>query len=240
VVFVAGPVAATVASGLGADLGRLASEASVRAATATSLVFATLSALLAVVLALSLVAARHALATSRRASRRHVLEMLMDTGSGFVLVVPPIVIGAGWFMLLRHVADVFAVAPVMVVTVNAVMAMPFAVRAIRPAHDAAAGRHDRLCASLGISGWNRRRLVDWPVLRRALATAAAFAMALSLGDLGVIALFGSDAVQTLPYLLLSRMGSYRTADAAGLALLLGLLCFVLMSIADRLGREPPR
>ena len=43
-------------------------------------------------------------------------------------------------------------------------------------------------------------------------------MALSLGDLGVIALFGSDAVQTLPYLLLARMGSYRTADAAGLAL----------------------
>ena len=43
-------------------------------------------------------------------------------------------------------------------------------------------------------------------------------MALSLGDLGVIALFGSDAVKTLPYLLLERMGSYRTADAAGLAL----------------------
>ena len=46
-------------------------------------------------------------------------------------------------------------------------------------------------------------------------------MALSLGDLGVIALFGSDSVQTLPYLLLARMGSYRTADAAGLALMLG-------------------
>ena len=77
-------------------------------------------------------------------------------------------------------------------------------------------------ASLGISGWNRLRLVDWPSLRRPLATGFAFAMALSLGDLGVIALFGSDAVQTLPYLLLARMGSYRTADAAGLALLLGL------------------
>ena len=62
------------------------------------------------------------------------------------------------------------------------------------------------------------RLIDWPVLRRPLLTGFAFAMALSLGDLGVIALFGSDAVQTLPYLLLERMGSYRTDDAAGLAL----------------------
>jgi thiamine transport system permease protein len=153
-----------------------------------------------------------------------------------VLVVPPIVIGAGWFVLLRHFGDVFAVAPVMVVTVNAVMAMPFAIRAIRPAHDAASERHERLCAQLGISGWNRLRLVEWPALRRPLTTALAFAMALSLGDLGVIALFGSDAVQTLPYLLLARMGSYRTDDAAGLALLLGLLCLALMMLADRLGK----
>jgi thiamine transport system permease protein len=78
------------------------------------------------------------------------------------------------------------------------------------------------------------------VLRRPLMTAFAFAMALSLGDLGVIALFGSDTVQTLPYLLLGRMGSYRTADAAGLALMLGLLCLALMMLAERLGKEPRR
>jgi thiamine transport system permease protein len=115
--------------------------------------------------------------------------------------------------------------------------MPFAIRAIRPAHDAAAARNDRLCASLGLGGVARLRLIEWPELRRALATAFAFAMALSLGDLGVIALFGSDAVQTLPYLLLSRMGSYRTADAAGLALFLGLICLLLVAAADWLGRE---
>ncbi len=80
-----------------------------------------------------------------------------------MLVVPPIVIGAGWFLLLRHSADVFAIAPVMVVTVNAVMAMPFAIRAIRPAYDAASERHEKLCALLGVSGWNRLRWVDWPV-----------------------------------------------------------------------------
>ena len=65
-------------------------------------------------------------------------------------------------------------------------------------------------------------------------------MALSLGDLGVVALFGSDSVQTLPYLLLARMGSYRTADAAGLALLVGLLCLALIMVADRFAREPAR
>ncbi|MBR7513052.1 hypothetical protein KC219_23120, partial [Mycobacterium tuberculosis] len=59
------------------------------------------------------------------------------------------------------------------------------------------------------------------------------AMALSLGDLGTIALFGNDSIQTLPFLLLQRMGSYRTQDAAGLALILGVLCLLLMFAADR-------
>lgn len=235
--FVAGPMAAIVAAGLDADLGRLLTESAVRQATVTSAGLALLAALLSVALSLSLVMARRALAARRRAGPRGLLEYAADTGAGFVLVVPPIVIGAGWFMLLRHAGDVFALAPVMVVAVNAVMAMPFAVRALRPAYDAASERHERLCAQLGIGGWNRLRLVDWPVLRRPLATAFAFAMALSLGDLGVIALFGSDQVQTLPYLLLGRMGSYRTADAAGLALLLGVVCFALVLAADRLGRE---
>ncbi|QPC95039.1 thiamine/thiamine pyrophosphate ABC transporter permease [Mesorhizobium sp. INR15] len=234
--FVVGPMAATVMAGLGADLGRLAGEAAVRQATLTSAGLAFLSALLSVMLSLALTMARRALALSRRTGRKALLEHATDTGAGFVLVVPPIVIGAGWFLLLRHVGDVFAIAPIMVVTVNAVMAMPFALRAVRPAYDAASERHERLCAQLGISGWTRLRLVDWPSLRRPLATGFAFAMALSLGDLGVIALFGSDSVQTLPYLLLARMGSYRTADAAGLALLLGVVCLALILAADWLGR----
>jgi len=236
-IFVAGPMAAVVASGLGADLSRLATERAVVAATTTSLILACSSAVLSVGLSLALVSTRRRLEAARTSSRRSMLEKLTDSGASLVLVVPPIVIGAGWFILLRNTGSVFAIAPLMVVTVNAVMAMPFAVRAIRPAYDAASVRNDRLCAQLGISGVSRARLIDWPELRRPLATGFAFAMALSLGDLGVIALFGSESVQTLPYLLYSRMGSYRTEDAAGLALLLGILCFALMSLADRLGRN---
>ncbi len=100
--FVAGPMAATVVAGLGADLGRLAGEAAVRQATLTSVVLAFLSALLAVALSLSLIMARRALALMRGAGPRTLLEHATDTGAGFVLVVPPIVIGAGWFLLLAH------------------------------------------------------------------------------------------------------------------------------------------
>ena len=232
--FVSGPLAAIVVAGARADLARLMADPAVHAATLTSLTLALSSALLCVALSLALAAARRALEMKRPRGRRPgALERMLDTGAGLVLVVPPIVIGAGWFVLLRGTGQLFAAAPVMVVAVNAVMAMPFAIRAIRPAWDAASARHERLAASLGISGLARLRLIDWPSIRRPAATALAFAMALSLGDLGVIALFGSDAVQTLPYLLYARMGAYRTADAAGLALILGAVCLVLMMLAER-------
>ena len=39
--------------------------------------------------------------------------------------MPPIVLGAGWFVLLRGMGDIFTLAPVVVVVVNALMALPF-------------------------------------------------------------------------------------------------------------------
>ncbi len=236
-VFVAGPLAAVLVAGLQAELGRLVGERAFQRALTTSLWLGAASAVLSVLLSWALVSTRQKLADARRAKAASLLERIIDNGVGFVLVIPPIVIGAGWFLLLRGRVDLLSVAPFMVVAVNAMMAMPFVVRAIRPAHDAAAARHDRLAAQLGVTGWNRIRLVDWPALRRPMLIGFAFAMALSLGDLGVIVLFGSDALQTLPYLLLGRMGAYRTADAAGIALLLGALCLLLMLAADWLGRK---
>ncbi|MBI1622272.1 thiamine/thiamine pyrophosphate ABC transporter permease [Aquamicrobium zhengzhouense] len=236
--FVAAPFVAIIVSGLQADLSRLASDPALHRATLTSLLLAIISAGLSILLSLSLTVARSALELKRRGQGHpSILERLLDTGAGFVLVVPPVVVGAGWFILLLHSGNVFVMAPIMVITVNAVMAMPFAIRAIRPAWDGASKRHEKLCASLGITGFNRLRLIDWPSIRRPALTAFAFAMALSLGDLGVIALFGSDAVKTLPYLLFERMGSYRTADAAGIALFLGIVCLALMMLADRTRRN---
>ena len=232
-IFVGSPMVTIAVAGLEADLQRLAADPAVHHATLVSLSLAFAAASLSVVLAFGLVSARRSLELKRRSSDAGFFEHLTDDGVMMVLVIPPIVLGAGWFVLLRTWIDVFSVAPFMVAWVNAVMALPFAVRIIGPAYDAASQRHEKLCSSLGIEGFARLRLIDWPPMRRPALLAFAFAMALSLGDLGVIALFGSDQVQTLPYLLLQRMGSYRTADAAGIALFVGILCLSLMYVAGR-------
>ncbi|MEP7452361.1 thiamine/thiamine pyrophosphate ABC transporter permease [Phyllobacterium sp. SB3] len=231
--FIALPIVGTVVSGLSADLTRLLSETMVWRAIATSLILGATAAALSLIISMSLVIAREFLATRRRYASAGMFERSLDLGASLIMVVPPIVIGAGWFILSRHFVDPFSIAPLMVVCVNAAMAIPFAFRILRPSWDTAASRNNRLCEQLGITGWNRLQIIDWPVLKRPLGIAFAFAMALSLGDLGTIALFGNDSILTLPYLLLQRMGSYRTDDAAGLALILAALCLILMIIADR-------
>lgn len=245
IAFVAFPIGGVFVSGLFADYGRLLSEAKVWQAIITSIVLGASSALLAVILAMALVVAREQVAEKLALQQSQTLflrffERSLDLGSSLILVVPPIVLGAGWFIFLRDWGNPFTFAAPMVIGVNAAMAMPFAVRLLRPAWDNSAYRHNRLCAQLGLKGMARMRLIDWPVMRRSVSVAFAFAMALSLGDLGTIALFGSDSMQTLPYLLLQRMGSYRTNDAAGLALILAVLCLGLMLLADRISRPEKR
>ena len=229
--FLVAPLIAIVASGIAADLPKLLSERSVWRAIGTSLGIAVAAALAGVLLAIVLAAARYA---ARPLAPRHVAARVLHASAGaassLILLVPPIVLGAGWFVLLHAHLDVFALAPVVVVVVNAMMALPFVIRVIEPAYTSHMDRTARLSLSLGLTGWHRLRIVDWPGLRGPLAIALAFAMALSLGDLGAIALFGGSGTVTLPYLLLQRMGSYRTSDAAGLALLLGLICLVLMTL----------
>lgn len=232
--FVAAPLAGVAWRGAAADAMRLAVDPAVRQALLTSLGIGAAAALMATVMAFFYAGTGRTL--SDRGDGR---ARLFDSGATLMLALPPTALAAGWFLAINPVADPSRLAPVAVIAINAVMALPFALRVLKPAHDRARDDHDRLCTALGIRGVNRFRIVDWPALRRPLASAFAFAMALSLGDLGVIALFGADHARTLPYLVLQRMGAYRTSDAAGLALLIALMCLLLMALSDRLATEKP-
>lgn len=235
--FIAAPFLAVLLRGLGADLLRLLREPILHRALITSVLVAMGAAALSLVLSTALLSGAAALRGETGRSRYG--RLLFEFSGSLVLVIPPIVLGAGWFLMLRQVTDVFALAPAMVIATNAVMAMPFVVRIVGPALAQSALRHDRLAASLGVAGWPRLRLVEWPALRTPLGLAFAFALALSLGDLGVAALFGNQDFITLPLLLHQRMGSYRTADAAGIALILGALSLSLMAAAERGFRRMP-
>ncbi|MGV2066028.1 thiamine/thiamine pyrophosphate ABC transporter permease ThiP [Agrobacterium sp. 22-226-1] len=222
------PLVAIAVSGLRADLPRLLSAPIFLRAAATSLAIAALSAALVVLCCMAIIGARQAIGSRRQAGQPlHFLSAMLGAGSSLVLLVPPVVLGSGWFLLLRVFGDVSFYAPVLVALINMLMALPLAMRVLEPACTSHFLRTGRLSASLGLQGLTRLRFADLPVLWRPLAMALSFAMALSLGDLGAVALFGSESFVTLPWLVYSNMGSYRTNDAAGYAFLLGVICLLL-------------
>lgn len=222
------PLGQVLVAGLQSDLARLFSDQAVLRAATTSLVIGLSAALVSVLVGIAVIRARAALGAGRRPLPIAVLASAgLGAVSSLVLLVPTAVLGTGWFLVLRAQGDVARFAPAIVVCINALMALPFAMRVLAPAFEEHRQRSARLADSLAIAGFARFRLIDWPVLRRPILTALSFAMALSLGDLGAVALFGSENLITLPWLIYSRMGAYRSQDADGLALVLGLVCLLL-------------
>jgi thiamine transport system permease protein len=221
-VFTALPVLAIVAAGLRSNLEGLLANPTFWQALRTSVTLALSAGLLAT--AATYLWARAAASASTSAC--HPLARLFRLPE-FMLLVPPLALGSGWFLILHRLGMADGAGPVLVVLVNMCMALPFAARVITPELTTHLRRTGQLAASLGVSGLSRFRLIDWPVMRGPLLTAFAFASALSLGDLGAVALFGSDGFITLPAMLYASLGSYRSTDAAGLALILGAVCLIL-------------
>ena len=158
---------------------------------------------------------------------------LVDLAGSIVYVVPPLVIGTGMFVLLSSHVDVFSWVYPIVITINALMGLPFVIRTLGPALRQNHARYDRLCQSLALRGWNRFRYLEWPLLRRPLGLAVALVATLAMGDLGVIALFGTPATATLALLIYQQLGAYLIADATVTALLLLLLCLGLFWLLER-------
>ncbi|NOI78494.1 thiamine/thiamine pyrophosphate ABC transporter permease ThiP [Vibrio coralliilyticus] len=173
------------------------------------------------------------LLTSRRlrlnAKNRHADQIeLLGT---IILVTPGLVISTGLFLLLRSFTDVFSLAFFIVVAVNALMGLPYVIKTLSQPMLHIEQQYQYVCASLGMKGWQRFRVVEWRALKKPMAHAFAISFMFAVGDLSAIALFGSQEFRTLPLYLFQLLGSYQMDAAAVVSvtlLLLSVGCFALI------------
>jgi thiamine transport system permease protein len=152
------------------------------------------------------------------------------------IAVSPLVLGTGLFLLLNPWVDPAAVALPVTAVVNALMALPFAMRVIAPELRRIEADFGPLADALGLAGWARMRWLILPRMRKSLGFSAGLSAALSMGDLGVVALFADPERATLPLQMYRLMGAYRMEAAAGAGLILLVLSLGLFWIFDRGGR----
>lgn len=227
IVFVLLPLLALVLSSFNGKTLSVLLDSTTLSALSNTIAVSLSAACLSVTLGLALLQSARYLRI--RLARERMGQWLQLTGN-IILVLPPLVLGTGLFLLLRPLADVFSIALILVIMINSLMALPFVLRILEAPMMNSASAQDRLLRSLGIQGWNRWRHIDWPQLRKPLALSLALSATLAAGDLSAIALFGSERVRTLPLLLYQRMGSYRLEEAAVTAGILLLTCLLLFAV----------
>jgi thiamine transport system permease protein len=223
------PLLAVVIAGINSAWADVLLDLRLWGAFSNSLWVALSSALLSLLMASGLLLAQ------RHWRKRYAAAALTVEWMGSViLVVPPLVLATGLFIGLSPHVNVFAINLYIVVLVNALMGLPYMLRVLSVAYLKISRDYDRLASSLGVQGWHRLRHVEWPILRKPIGLALALVAAMSAGDLGVVALFGSPDIQTLPLLMYQRLGSYQSEAAGVTAVVLLGLCLGIFVVIERL------
>jgi thiamine transport system permease protein len=226
IALVASPLLATTARAAAAPLAAVLAEPGLWRAAARSLAVGLVGGGAATALGV-------AVALGARHCRNPRAGAAIEAIGVLTLVVSPLVLGAGLFVLALPAIGSAAVALALVALVSALMTMPYAVGLVGAGLAARATERDRLCTALGVTGWNRLRLVDLPAVRRPIGLAYAIAASLSAGDLGAIALFGNEDSETLALRLYRQLAGYRLDEASITALVLVGLAFALFFIIER-------
>jgi len=216
------PLASVVISGIS---GLFDMPVIVFRAALTSIIVAAASTVVLLLLALPM-------ATAVATGRYGIVELSGILG----LAASPLVIGTGLFILIRPLANPTMLALPVTALVNAIMALPFALRILVPAARDVVTRHGRLGLSLDMGKKTFFTRVMLARMRPQICFAAGLGAALSMGDLGVIALFADPQIATLPLQIYRLMGAYQMQAAAGGALLLLLLSMGAFWLLDRGGR----
>jgi len=234
------PLVVIVLDGIGADFSRILGDALFVQSFITSISLATVSSFLTVLIALLLSNARRGFTLSTRLGSKpfsKVLDALIAFSGNLYLAIPSLVMGLGFFLMYqKYDGSQVLWSAMALLTANVLMSLPFALSVLTPAMHKTAQRYDKLAFSLGLKGFTRWKYIEYPYIKSSLAYVFALAFCFSLGDLGIIALFGSDEFMTLPWYLYQLMGSYRTTDAAGVALVMLVLVLGVFILIPRMFR----
>ena len=230
VLLVIPPLLMVVVSGMNKQLVNVLSDVTFWSALQNSLLVATFAAFIALVAGLLILLCSRSWRLSGLQFRADKLELI----GTIILVTPGLVISTGVFLLLRNVTDIFDLAIVIVIAVNALMALPYVIKTLAQPMLHIAQQYDQLCASLGMFGLSRFYLVEWRAIKQPITHAFSISFVLSMGDLSAIALFGSQEFSTLPLYLFQLLGSYQMQSAAVVSLFLLIFSVGIFAAIEKL------
>lgn len=177
------------------------------------------------------------LAAAVIAYRRGKLGTAFDALLMLPLGTSAVIVGFGFLVSLGQLPIDLRTSPLLIPIAHALVALPFVIRATVPLLRSIDRRLREAAAVLGASPARTWRMVDLPIVGRALLIGGSFAFAVSLGEFGATLFIVRPDAPTMPiaiFRLLSQPGALAFGQAMAMATVLMAVTAIAALAFDRL------
>lgn len=172
----------------------------------------------------------------RRTGRAAAAGRALDVALLLPLAASAVTIALGFLVAFGRPPFDLRTSPALIPLAHALVAVPFVVRLVAPELGSIDPRLHDAAATLGAAPARVWRVVDLPIVWRALLVAAGFAFCISLGEFGATLFLARPDLPTVPVAiarLLSKPGSANLGQAASLGVVLVAITAAVVLLLER-------
>ncbi|NCB02800.1 MAG: iron ABC transporter permease [Spirochaetia bacterium] len=175
--------------------------------------------------------------SSRIASNERKNQLGLEMYAMVPMAVSSVVLGLGYYIISLFQIGINSYKIILVVLAHVVITSPFVLRSMLPSYRRIPFSYRQASLTLGASVKTTFFLIELPLLKGAIATSAAFAFAISMGEVNATLVLADSSITTLPLVLYRLIGSYNFATACALGTLLMVICLIMFFTVELIKKE---
>ncbi len=168
------------------------------------------------------------------------LTSAIDTLLMLPMIVSSVILGLGYMILRKNLPPYLSESGIPVIMAHAIIAYPFVVRSVTGVLRKIKPSLIHAASSMGASPAAVFLTVELPIIKGALLTGAAFAFALSMGELNATILLAGSDTATIPLAVYRLIGSYNFYGACAMGTILIILTIIVFTVMDKIGSNKGR
>ena len=157
-----------------------------------------------------------------------ISQQILFLLSSITIVISPIIISLGYFIILGNLRYILFVNYILVILINCVLILPFAIIILFTRLKNIFLNYDDLKKSFNLNDIDLFK-ITFPLIKKNIIYLFSFSTAISFGDFAIISFFKNEKFQTLTSLLYKLISTYRFEEAtfvAGFILFFSLIIYL--------------
>ncbi|MEW5813936.1 MAG: iron ABC transporter permease [Spirochaetota bacterium] len=151
--------------------------------------------------------------------------------------ISSIMLALGYIRLQQLLPSASLNSRLLILCAHTIIAYPFTIRATAAVLKGIPQSVFEAAASLGAGRARSFFTIDVPLVRSGLLISAAFAFAISIGEINATLMLSPPGLSTIPIAMYRMIASYNFFGACALGTILIVLCGIVFLVIDRLGKD---